>query len=131
MKNLIFVFILLGILILGVMGGCNGISIPLIDTPTPTPTPTPTQTPIIGWGTVYGSITDSVTGAFLDGVHVKVNGQLSYVSLGGAYTVKPLGIGSYTFTFEKSGYETVTVVIDIPQANSSIQYNLTMSSASD
>ncbi len=127
MKNLKFVFILLSILFLGIVGGCIEISIPLVDTPTPTPTPTP----ITGWGTVYGSITDSVTGAFLDGVHVKVNGQLSYVSLGGVYTVKPLRIGSYTFTFEKPGYETVTVVLDIPQSTSSVQYNLTMSSTSD
>ena len=127
MKNLTFVFILLSILVLGIVGGCIGISIPSINTPIPTPTPTP----IMGQASVYGSITDSVTGAFLDGVYVKVNGQLGAISLGGSYMVKSLRAGSYTFTFEKQGYETVTVVLDIPQANSSVQYNLTMSLASD
>ena len=130
MKKL-FLFILFIVLSLMILGGCDGINIPpIIGTPSTSVTPTPTSVytppPTTGTGAIYGSIVDEVTGAFLDGVIVKIDGQIATTSVDGSYSITGLSSGTHTLTLEKEGYQTLTVTITIPPGNASVQYNAYM-----
>ncbi|MBA7579690.1 hypothetical protein ES708_21566 [subsurface metagenome] len=55
-----------------------------------------------------GIVTDSDTGYALAGVKVTIDGKVDYTDASGAYAFAGLTPGSYTVTFEKAGYETIT-----------------------
>ncbi len=55
-----------------------------------------------------GIVTDADTGYALAGVKVTIDGEVDYTDSSGAYAFAGLAPGSYTITFEKSGYETIT-----------------------
>ena len=57
---------------------------------------------------LYGVVTDAETGNPIQGVKVTINGLVTYTNSSGAYGFEGLTPGSYTITFEKEGYETVT-----------------------
>lgn len=57
---------------------------------------------------LYGVVADGDTGHALEGVKVTINGLVTYTDSLGRYTFEGLTPGSYTITFEKEGYETVT-----------------------
>jgi len=57
---------------------------------------------------LYGVVTDAQTGLPLEGVKVSIDGLVTHTNSSGAYGFEGLTPGSYTITFEKDGYETVT-----------------------
>lgn len=57
---------------------------------------------------LYGVVTDAQTGSPLSGVKVTIDGLVTYTDASGNYGFEGLAPGSYTITFEKEGYETVT-----------------------
>ena len=57
---------------------------------------------------LYGVVTDAQTGYPLSGVKVTIDGLTTYTDASGNYGFTGLSPGSYTITFEKEGYETVT-----------------------
>lgn len=57
---------------------------------------------------LYGVVTDAQTGYPIEGVRVTIDGLVTYTNSSGAYAFEGLTPGSYTITFEKEGYETVT-----------------------
>ncbi len=116
------------------MGGCDILDLPpIIGTPTITPaatTPPSTYTPpSTGTGVIYGQVVDKITGAFLDGVIIKLNGQIVTTSVDGSYSIEGLQPGTYTLTFEKEYYDTLTATITIPSSGQGpkvVQYNAFM-----
>jgi len=57
---------------------------------------------------LYGVVTDADTGYPIAGVMVTIDGLVAYTDAGGNYAFEGLTPGSYTITFEKEGYETIT-----------------------
>ncbi|MBA7478566.1 hypothetical protein ES707_13993 [subsurface metagenome] len=57
---------------------------------------------------LYGTVTDAETGLPLVSVKVTIDGLTAYTNASGNYSFEGLTPGSYTITFEKEGYETVT-----------------------
>ncbi len=57
---------------------------------------------------LYGVVIDAETSYPIEGVKVTIDGLVSYTNASGAYAFEGLAPGSYTITFEKEGYETVT-----------------------
>ncbi|GAI93427.1 unnamed protein product [marine sediment metagenome] len=57
---------------------------------------------------LYGTVADAETGYPIEGVKVTIDGVVTYTNASGAYAFGGLAPGSYTITFEKEGYETVT-----------------------
>ncbi len=57
---------------------------------------------------LYGTVTDAETGYPIEGVKVTIDGVVTYTNASGAYAFEGLAPGSYTITFEKEGYETLT-----------------------
>jgi len=57
---------------------------------------------------LYGVVTDAQTGYPLSGVKVTIDGLTTYTDASGNYGFTGLSPGSYTITFEKDGYETLT-----------------------
>lgn len=57
---------------------------------------------------LYGTVTNAETGYAIEGVKVTIDGTVTYTNSGGAYGFEGLTPGTYTITFEKEGYETVT-----------------------
>ena len=57
---------------------------------------------------LYGIVTDANTGYPIEGVKVTIDGGVTYTNASGGYAFEGLAPGSYTITFEKEGYETVT-----------------------
>lgn len=57
---------------------------------------------------LYGVVTDAETGYPIAGVKVTIDGLVTYTDANGRYAFEGLAPGSYTSTFEKEGYETVT-----------------------
>lgn len=57
---------------------------------------------------LYGVVTDAQTGYPIAGVKVTIDGLVIYTDANGNYNFTELSPGSYTITFEKDGYETVT-----------------------
>lgn len=58
---------------------------------------------------LYGVVTDAETGLPLPSVKVTIDGVICYTDASGNYGFTGLTPGSYTITFEKEGYETVTL----------------------
>ncbi|GAI65913.1 unnamed protein product [marine sediment metagenome] len=75
--------------------GSNELNVGLIPIPPPV-------------ATLYGVVTNAETGSPIEGVKVTINGLVTYTNSSGAYGFEGLTPGSYTITFEKEGYETVT-----------------------
>ncbi|GAI98320.1 unnamed protein product [marine sediment metagenome] len=63
-------------------------------------------TPPPGLTTLYGKVTDDVTGNPLPGVLVSLNGLQVYTDAGGNYIFEDLEPGGYVLQFSKEGYET-------------------------
>ncbi|MDD5510779.1 MAG: carboxypeptidase regulatory-like domain-containing protein [Dehalococcoidales bacterium] len=59
-------------------------------------------------GTLTGVVTDSATGAPLQGVSVTMAGTTVTTAADGSYGFTNITPGTYTITFTKSGYTTVT-----------------------
>ena len=76
--------------------------------PTP-PTPTPAQ------ATITGQVVDEETGNPVEGATVEVNGHRAVTGLNGSYTLK-VGLGTYTLTVSKEGYETKTETVTVTEA---------------
>ena len=58
---------------------------------------------------LYGTVIDSVSGYPIEGVKVTIQGIISLTDFSGQYGFTGLEIGSYTITFEKVGYNTLTL----------------------
>jgi len=56
-----------------------------------------------------GVVTDAETGLPLSSVKVTIDGEICYTDAAGMYGFQGLSPGGYTITFEKEGYETVTL----------------------
>lgn len=67
---------------------------------------TPIPPPV---ATLNGVVTDAETGYALEGVKVTIDGLITYTDNFGRYAFEGLSPGSYTITFEKDGYETITM----------------------
>lgn len=59
-----------------------------------------------GQATLYGKVTDSVTGYPLSGVLVSLNGLQVYTDSEGSYIFEDLEPGGYVLQFSKEGYQT-------------------------
>lgn len=59
-----------------------------------------------GLATLYGKVTDAVTGVPLSGVLVSLNGMQLYTDSDGNYSFTDLEPGEYVLQFSKEGYET-------------------------
>ena len=64
-------------------------------------------TPPPGQATLYGRVTDAVTGVPVSGVKVSIDGLVTYTDASGNYGFIGLTPGSYSIEFSKDGYETV------------------------
>ena len=58
---------------------------------------------------LFGVVSDSVTGQPLSGVKITINSTVVYTNTYGTYLLEDLTPGSYTVTFEKEGYTTLTL----------------------
>jgi len=58
---------------------------------------------------LYGVVSDAETGYPLSGVKVSIDGLTTYTDASGNYGFTGLAPGAYTITFEKDGYQTVTL----------------------
>lgn len=63
--------------------------------------------------TIRGTVTDSSTGNPIEGVNVTCEGTSTLTASDGSYSFT-VALGSYTLTFEKSGYYTNTTTVDCP-----------------
>lgn len=75
--------------------GSNELNVALIPIPPPV-------------ANLYGVVTDADTGAAIQGVKVTIDGLITHTDSSGVYGFEGLDPGTYTITFEKEGYETVT-----------------------
>ena len=57
---------------------------------------------------LYGVVTDAQTGYPIEGVRVEIAGVFIYTDSSGNYGFIGLTPGSYTITFSKAGYTTLT-----------------------
>lgn len=64
-------------------------------------------TPPPGLATLYGKVTDAITGNPIPGVLVTLNGGSTYTDSAGTYTFADIAPGEYVLQFSKEGYETV------------------------
>jgi large repetitive protein len=60
-------------------------------------------------GTLTGVVTDATTGLPINGVTVSLSGVTTTTDSGGNYGFTNITPGTYTLTFTKAGYITVTV----------------------
>ena len=60
-------------------------------------------------GTLTGVVTDATTGLPINGVTVSLSGVTTTTDSGGNYGFTNITPGTYTLTFTKSGYQTLTV----------------------
>jgi hypothetical protein len=60
-------------------------------------------------GTLSGVVTDATTGYPLSGVTVNLGGATTTTDSGGNYGFSNITPGTYTVTFSKSGYTSVTI----------------------
>lgn len=58
---------------------------------------------------LYGGVTDAETGVGIEGVEITLDGFVTHTVTGGVYAFEGVEIGSYTLTFLKAGYETITM----------------------
>lgn len=95
----------------------------------PVSTPTPTATPTVGYGSIYGTVTDYNSGSGLQGVNVTaapdINPDDYVVGQTGASGMYSLNVaaGDYTVYFHKNGYTGVTVTNVVVSAGGSVQLN--------
>ena len=62
-----------------------------------------------GYGTLTGTVTDSVSGVPLSGVAVAMGGvQVATTNSNGVYTTPAVEAGTYVVTYTLAGYTTVT-----------------------
>ena len=68
------------------------------------------MTAIIVTGTLSGKVTDAGTGAALSGVSVTISGSalVATTDASGNYSITNIPVGTYTITFTKGGYSTVS-----------------------
>lgn len=62
--------------------------------------------PPLGRASLYGKVTDAVTGEPIPDVLVTLNGIQTYTNAGGNYGFTDLEPGEYFLEFSKEGYET-------------------------
>lgn len=67
-----------------------------------TPLPPPTAN-------LYGVVKDAQTGTRLGGVKITLDGVVTYTNTDGEYAFVGLTPGSYTISFEKTGYQTLVM----------------------
>ncbi len=67
---------------------------------------TPTPAPL---ASLYGAVTDASTSLPIVGVKVTIAGVSTYTDSSGQYGFTNLTPGGYTVTFEKAGYNTLTL----------------------
>ena len=65
----------------------------------------PPPPPPPGLATLYGKVTDAVTGEAIPDVLVTLNGGSTYTDNAGAYAFTGVQPGNYTLQFSKEGYE--------------------------
>ena len=82
-------------IILGVGAGLGLVALARAAPPTPTP----------GRATLYGMVTDALTGEPIAGVLVTLNGLEVYTDAGGNYAFTDLEPGEYRLEFSKEGYQ--------------------------
>jgi protocatechuate 3,4-dioxygenase beta subunit len=75
--------------------GTNTLSVTMVALPPPT-------------GTLTGRVTDSATAAAISGVTVTLAGTTTLTDASGNYGFTGITPGTYTVTFSKAGYNTVT-----------------------
>ncbi len=121
MKKLV-IYLIFTILL--IVGGCNqGVTTPQTPTPTSTPTITPIPTASPRVGSLFGIVTDKKTNQPLSGVTITMDkGMVVTTGDDGTYSIRDIGIGSYSLTFEKVGYKTLFDNIQITE-NKDTQYN--------
>ena len=59
-----------------------------------------------GRATLYGNVTDAVTGSPISGVLVTLDGMQVYTDAAGNYAFADLDPGEYVLQFSKDGYQT-------------------------
>lgn len=75
--------------------------------------------------TLYGAVTDSQTGNPIAGITVTVDTKTQTTDSGGAYQFSGLTVGSYTITFEKSGYNTETETLTLVAGQNELNVQMT------
>jgi hypothetical protein len=95
-------------------------------TPAPTAAPTPTPTPAPATFTVTGTITESAptTGTKLGAATVVIGTRTITTDGAGAFTVTDLPAGTYTVQASKSGWDTATRTLRVPEDGSSFTLGL-------
>jgi len=77
-----------------------------------------------GRANLYGKVTDAVTGDPISGVLVVLNGMQVFTDAQGNYALTDLEPGSYTITFGKEGYETITSDIVLVEGNNELNVQM-------
>ncbi len=109
MKKFQDFFILLVLLGIFIIGGCNSATTP------PTLTPTPTLT--ANTGTVYGKVEEEISNEVISSVTIEVDtkGGTYQTDQNGLYRIEGLTPGEHSLIFKKIGYRTKEIKVKIEQ----------------
>ncbi|MBA7531731.1 hypothetical protein ES705_23952 [subsurface metagenome] len=78
-----------------------------------------------GLATLYGKVTDAVTGEGIPSAMVTLDGLVTYTNGGGNYAFTDLEPGGYRLEFSKDNYETVIHDIALAEGNNELNVELT------
>lgn len=78
-----------------------------------------------GRASLYGKVTDAVTGGPIYGALVRLNGFEDYTDFGGNYLFPDVEPGEYVLQFSKEGYETATADLVLVEGNNELNVEMT------